>query len=142
MPHRYMRGHTSATRCLLILSAAHGARATCTPKNTTGCPTVPCGPELHNHTVCYPGACEGLLGKCNLKEHGIQYYCCPTTPRPMYRCVDNQCVQRSGGVEKGLCEQACGPTLRQLETHPTEAELLLDGLAAADDASLPPGPDR
>ena len=100
---------SAVTHCLLVVSIGHAAQAECTPKNTTGCPTVPCGPE-HNHTVCYPGVCEGLLGKCDFKQHGIQYYCCPTNyPHATYKCINNQCVQLSGGIEKGLCEQACGP---------------------------------
>jgi catechol 2,3-dioxygenase-like lactoylglutathione lyase family enzyme len=103
-------------RLVVVVIAAHASSAPCVPQNTSGCPTVECGPDHRPNTVCYPGACANLLGKCNFDHHGIQYYCCPTEPAPTFECVDSQCVQRLGGINKRLCEQACVPPVSAAPT--------------------------
>lgn len=95
---RGMGARTELRRFLLAACALHAVSATCTLIKTTGCPTIPCGPDYQPATVCYPGT-----------EHGNQYYCCPTQPPTYYKCENGQCVQRPDGVDRGACEKACVP---------------------------------
>ena len=100
---------TQRRRVLFAACALHAVSATCTLSNATGCPTIPCGPDHQPDTMCYPGTCANLLGKCKAKEHGVQYYCCPTQRPTYYKCENGQCVQRPDGIDRGACEKACVP---------------------------------
>ena len=105
----WMSSRAQRRRILLAACALHAVSATCTLSNNTGCPTIPCGPDYLPATVCYPGTCANLLGKCNAKEHGVQYYCCSTQRSMYYKCESGQCVQRPDGIDRGACEKACVP---------------------------------